>query len=344
MTTTTGEPLATRQFQRFSVSQRVQHAIQIVSFSLLCFTGLLQKFSDFGVCETLIVLLGGIERLRVVHRITAIVFMAEAAYHVAEVAWLLVVRREKPIMIPTLKDAKDARDMILYFLGRRIQKARFGRYDFKQKTEYLSLLWGSVVMIATGLMMWYPVIVTRLLPGEFIPAARVAHGGEGLLAFLAIFVWHLYGAAFSPEVFPLDTSIFTGKISEHRMKEEHPLEYEELMALAPVVAAPVAAIPPAPTALPSVIVAETHYPAPIQSEVRSRLAPDPATTRNLPLSRPTSSTTRVAVPWDTTMSYATPSATAPKRDLQVDDAVAYLSDEDLEDVPTGQVGTQLRNR
>jgi hypothetical protein len=48
------------------------------------------------------------------------------------------------------------------------------------------------------------------------------------LAFLVIIVWHLYNAIFSPEVFPLDTSIFTGKISVSRMKHEHPLEYERI--------------------------------------------------------------------------------------------------------------------
>jgi hypothetical protein len=30
-------------------------------------------------------------------------------------------------------------------------------------------------------------------------------------------------------VFPFDTSIFTGKISEERMEKEHPLEYERLI-------------------------------------------------------------------------------------------------------------------
>jgi len=57
----------------------------------------------------------------------------------------------------------------------------------------------------------------------------VAHGGEGLLAFLAIFIWHMYSAHVAPEVFPFDTTMFTGKISEERMMHEHPLEYERLM-------------------------------------------------------------------------------------------------------------------
>jgi hypothetical protein len=39
----------------------------------------------------------------------------------------------------------------------------------------------------------------------------------------------MYSAHFSPETFPVDTSVFTGKISKHRMLHEHPLEYARLL-------------------------------------------------------------------------------------------------------------------
>jgi hypothetical protein len=77
-------------------------------------------------------------------------------------------------------------------------------------------------------MLWFPTFIVKYLPGEFIPAAKAAHTNEALLAFLVIVTWHLYNAIFSPEVFPLDTSIFTGKISVKRMKHEHPVEYERM--------------------------------------------------------------------------------------------------------------------
>ena len=219
-----------RHFLRFSPAQRVQHGIQILTFTTLCFTGLVQKYSSSETLETLIVLLGGIERIRSTHRIAAAIFVFEAVYHALELGWLILVKRARLSMLPTLKDGRDASQMFKYFLGLTTERPQYDRFDFKQKVEYLSLIWGSIVMISTGLLMWFPTQVAVILPGEVIPAARVAHGGEGLLACLVIFTWHMYSAHFSPEVFPIDTTIFTGLISESRMIHEHPLEYARIMA------------------------------------------------------------------------------------------------------------------
>ena len=74
------------------------------------------------------------------------------------------------------------------------------------------------------LVLLFPVLIGSLVPGQLIPAAQVAHSMEGLMAFLVVIVWHIYNAHLNPDVFPFDWSIFTGKISRHRMVEEHPLE------------------------------------------------------------------------------------------------------------------------
>ena len=66
------------------------------------------------------------------------------------------------------------------------------------------------------------------LPGTLVPVAMVAHSNEGLLAFLTILIWHIYNAHLNPDVFPFDTTIFTGRISLERMHHEHPRELERM--------------------------------------------------------------------------------------------------------------------
>ncbi len=87
---------------------------------------------------------------------------------------------------------------------------------------------GAGVVVATGFVLLYPAVLTRFLPGELVPASQVAHSNEGLMAFLVVIVWHIYNAHLNPDVFPFDTSIFTGKISKERLHHEHPKEYERL--------------------------------------------------------------------------------------------------------------------
>ena len=85
-------------------------------------------------------------------------------------------------------------------------------------------------MIGTGAILWFPTVVTRILPGELIPVAKETHSGEALLAMLVVILWHFYDVILSPAVLPLDTAMITGKISRERLMHEHPREYERLIS------------------------------------------------------------------------------------------------------------------
>jgi cytochrome b subunit of formate dehydrogenase len=211
-------------WERFSLSDRLQHAIMALSFIILAVTGLPQKYITANVrfVDDLIDAMGGIEAVRVIHRGAATILMLATVYHMLEVAYRVLVRRTALSMLPRYRDVVDALQAVRYNLGLARERPRMDRFTWEEKVEYWSLIWGTVVMIGTGFMLWNPVATARFLPGQYIPAAQVVHGGEALLAILAVLVWHVY----SVHLRYLNRSMLTGRMTEEEMAHEHPLELE----------------------------------------------------------------------------------------------------------------------
>jgi cytochrome b subunit of formate dehydrogenase len=159
-----------------------------------------------------------------VHRWSGIIFSLLIVVHISLGIYGIIKKRWPAAMMVNMNDFLNAMENMRYYFGIANHPALCDRYDYKQKFEYWGVIAGGFLMISTGLVLWFPVNVARFLPGEVIPAAKAAHSNEALLAFLVIVTWHIYNSIFSPEVFPLDTGIFTGKISRERMVHEHPLE------------------------------------------------------------------------------------------------------------------------
>ncbi len=211
---------------RFELLQRIEHFVFLASFSLLGLTGLIQKFYQSPVSQSIIQALGGIEMVRQIHHVSAFVMMVVAIYHLISVLYRLTVLRVPWTMMPVIEDIKHLYVDVMYYLGQRKHKAYYGRYNYAEKVEYLAVVWGTVLMGITGFMMWNPITTTRVLPGQFIPAAKAAHGAEAILAVLAIMIWHFYHV----HIRHLNKSIFTGKISEEEMAHEHPGELAQIKA------------------------------------------------------------------------------------------------------------------
>ena len=217
-------------FVRFSINQRVEHAVLMVSFIILAVTGLAQRYYTVGWAEWVILNLGGIEYIRLFHRAFALLFTLAMVYHFGYVGYSFFVKHRKLSMAPDIKDFRDVVGALRYTFGLVDKPPQFGRFDYRQKFEYWGLIFGSMVIIVTGFILAFPVAVTRFLPGQIVAAAVEFHGFEATLAVLTIVIWHLYDVILRPGIFPADTSIFSGKIPRERMLEEHPLEYAELEA------------------------------------------------------------------------------------------------------------------
>lgn len=223
---------------RFTIFERIEHFVLILSFTTLGVTGLVQKYALNAVSQSIIAFLGGIETTRILHHIAAAVFLLEAVYHLVAVGYKIYIQNKKPTMLPGIKDGTDAVQWLGYNLGFLNKLPKMPRYNFMEKMEYWAMLWGLLIMALTGLMLWNPIFVTRYLPGEFIPAAKAAHGGEAILAVLAIFLWHFYNV----HIKHWNWGMIRGKISRHEMVEEHGQELDEIESgMLPVPPSPVEA-------------------------------------------------------------------------------------------------------
>ncbi len=215
---------------RFSVKQRIEHFAVMVLFTLLVLTGFPQKWPTADWSAWVAGIFGGIEQARVIHRWCGILFAIVTGIHLASAVFLVVSKKALPTLIPHRQDFRDAVKTLRYYMGLEDSHAKFDRFDYRQKFEYWGMVMGGALMIVTGFMLLFPIFTTRYLPGEFIPVAKTAHSNEGLLAFLVVITWHVFNAHFSPEAFPFDKSIFTGRVTVEKMLHEHPLEWERMQA------------------------------------------------------------------------------------------------------------------
>ena len=215
-----------KSYIRFSLSQRWEHVVMLASFTILGITGLAQKYFVSPLGSGIIGALGGIENTRKIHHVAAIVLIVVSVYHILASLYRVMVQRRPIQMLPGLEDFQHFYHDLLYYIGRRKHKGYYGRYSYAEKVEYLAVVWGTLIMAITGFMMWNPIATTKFLPGTVIPAAKIAHGAEAVLAVLSILLWHFYHVHLKH----FNKSMWTGKLTEAEMKEEHPAELAQIKA------------------------------------------------------------------------------------------------------------------
>ncbi len=220
---------------RYSIHIRLQHMMTFVTFLMLAFTGLPIAFNDAFWAEPLNRALGGVNITRVVHRTLAVIMITSMVYHVVTIvlgSWARLragrfdIRRT---MVPLWKDARDFRDDLLYFAGKRAQRPEMDKFMYKQKLHYFAAAFGNTVMVVSGSSFLFPEVWAAILPasvaGYWQELMRVSHPHEALLALLTIAFWHWYNVHLAPGRFPMQWTFLTGKITREHQIEEHFLEY-----------------------------------------------------------------------------------------------------------------------
>jgi len=221
--------------RRFTKSQRITHIFVIVSFLSLAFTGMLLKFAYMGWAKIFVKLLGGAQNAGIIHRFAAVITFGYFAYHVFSLVKMKISKKQNlsgfifgyNSLMFNLQDLKDFWASVKWFVGRG-PRPQYGRWTYWEKFDYMAVFWGVVVIGSTGLILWFPVFFTNLLPGWVINVAQIIHSDEALLAVGFIFTIHFFNTHLRPESFPMDTVVFTGHVLFEEYKADRPREYEDL--------------------------------------------------------------------------------------------------------------------
>jgi cytochrome b subunit of formate dehydrogenase len=224
-----------RYYRRFTAAERMLHASLMLTFVGCALTGLPLLYSHEPWAATLARMLGGFEGAGLIHRFCATVMIVVFTSHVAMVlhkaiagGQLMRIVWGPDSMVPQPQDIIDIHRSFLWFLGRG-PRPQFDRWTYWEKFDYWAVFWGMFIIGGSGLLLWFPMFFAKLLPGWMFNVATLVHGEEALLAVSFIFTFHFFNGHVRPAKFPMDTVIFSGRISEHEMKDERAVEYARLV-------------------------------------------------------------------------------------------------------------------
>lgn len=216
-------------YLRMTLAERLQHAALLTSFITLVFTGFMLKFPEAWWVQPIRSLSPAVFEVRgILHRIAAVVLVMASLFHIYYVSFVPRGRQLIKDLFPRPKDLFDAIGVAKYNLGISKVKPELDRFSYVEKSEYWSLVWGTIVMGVTGAILWFDNTSLGLIGKLWWDVASTVHYYEAWLATLAIIVWHFYFVIFNPDVYPINLAFLKGTITEEEMHDEHPLELKRL--------------------------------------------------------------------------------------------------------------------
>jgi cytochrome b subunit of formate dehydrogenase len=221
-------------YPRYSMHIVINHTLMVIAFTVSVITGLPLFFHNSALSHEIIDIMGGITATRFIHRMSAILFTADCAYHLLVLLCGTVKRLLKGsfdvrrTQVPLMKDARDLYHDFRYFLGLSKTRPPMEKFMYKQKVHYLAMVWGCSVLTLSGCCLLFPELMVTYLPFPRVSfnILRLMHAEESVLAFLVITLWHMYNVHIAPGRFPVQWTFWNGKINKDHQIEEHYLEYE----------------------------------------------------------------------------------------------------------------------
>jgi cytochrome b subunit of formate dehydrogenase len=226
---------APRYLQRFDRVDRALHGFLMLSFLGLASTGMPLLFSDAAWAARMARLLGGFAVTHRLHRVFAAIMILVFLAHVLRLLERVAIRRDYAVfwgprsMVPQPKDLVEMFQHVRWFVGLG-SRPQFDRYTYWEKFDYWAVFWGMAIIGGSGLLLWFPEMFARVVPGWVFNIALLVHGEEALLAVGFIFTIHFFNGHLRPEKFPMDLVIFTGRVSETDLRDERPAEYARMAA------------------------------------------------------------------------------------------------------------------
>jgi formate dehydrogenase gamma subunit len=217
-------------YLRMTVNERIQHFLLLSSFITLVITGFALKFPEALWVSWFRQLLGeGAFKFRGdMHRIAAVIMVAVSFYHLGYIIFTQRGRRLVSDLWFRKSDITDFTKTIKYYLGKSKERPQYRRFSYIEKMEYWAVIWGTVVMGITGIVLWFENTFLPVISNSGMDIATAIHYYEAILASLAILVWHFYFVIYNPDVYPMNKAWFTGNLSREDMEHEHPLWLEEI--------------------------------------------------------------------------------------------------------------------
>lgn len=222
------EAPSSRPAMRILSFERLQHAVLAVSFIVLVWTGFALKYPDHWWARPLVMWESAWPVRGTVHRIASVVLIVTAVMHVASLIASRRLRQHWKLLWPRRADLAEGAANFGYNMGVRLRRPILSDHSYVEKVEYWAVVWGTVIMILTGVMLWADNLMLQWLPKTVIDLATTVHFYEAVLAAAAIVAWHFYTVIFDPEVYPMDTAWLTGFSVRKRPAESEPAEPQEV--------------------------------------------------------------------------------------------------------------------